>query len=295
MKIRISVGRIIFQIVNHTVLVALALSALLPFLYVIAVSLVDPADYAVTGVIFPPRSLSLYNYIVMLGPGSRLFGAYGVTLFITVVGTAISLLLTSGVAYALSKKDLPLRRTLTLMIFFTMIFSGGLIPTFLVVRNTGLMNTVWSVIIPGAVVPWYMFIMRNYFMSIPSSIEESAKIDGANDIFIMFRIIWPISMPVLACVGLFYATDRWNEWFFAMLYINDPSIFPIQLVLRNIISMTTMHALDPGAMSDRFGVMPPSDLIQSTAIIIAILPIMFVYPFVQRYFAQGIMIGAIKG
>lgn len=286
-------GNYRFQAFNSILLTLVILLCTFPFLYVLMGSFISPADFMRYGMTFP-HNPSLFNYKVLLGPGSRLLISYAVTAFITVTGTAVSLSVTSLMAYGLSKKMLPNRNALTTFVFFTVLFSGGMIPTYLLVKALGLLNSLWSLILPSAVNTWYMLIMRNFFSELPDALEESARIDGAGDWSILFKIVYPLSLPVLATIGLFYGVERWNTWFDALLYISNPNKFPLQLVLNDIINFNS-QAVDPSLLAARHQTMPSADILKMTAIIVSTLPIMCVYPFIQKYFVKGVMVGSVKG
>lgn len=291
MKKKQKISSYIFPIINNCVMSVLAFACLFPFLYMFMVSLIPTSDYMQYGITFP-RHITLDNFKVFLGSGSRIYTAYGVTIFITIVGTLVGIALTASLAYPLSKKYLPGRKWINLMLIITMVFNAGMIPRYLVVKNLGLTNTLWSIIIPQAVAVWYVFLMRNFFSDIPTSLEESVKIDGAGDFTILVKIYLPLSKASIATIGLFYAVGRWNEWYDALLFITDTDKQPLQLVLRNIISFS-QSALNPGGM--KAGVqMPPNEIVKMTAILVAVLPILCVYPFIQKYFVKGAMVGSIK-
>ena len=216
------------------------------------------------------------------------------TLFITIVGTGINMLLSVMGAYVLSKKTLPGRNIFLTMILFTMLFSGGLIPSYLNIKQLGLVNTIWSMILPSAISTYYLIIMKNYFITIPASIEEAATIDGANAWTILWRIILPISKPFIATFFLFYAVERWNEWYNAVLYISQKSLQPLQIYLREmLVSMSSQLAAQAqAAMSQTTKVL--ASTVQMACIVITMVPILCVYPFVQKHFVRGVMIGGIK-
>lgn len=285
-------GERIFGFINGAVLGFLALVCLFPFLYMFMIALIPTADYLQFGITFP-KHVTLENFKVFLGRGSKLYTSYGVTFYITAIGTLVAVALTVSLAYPLSKAYFRGRRFFNLMIIITMIFNAGMIPRYLVVKGLGMSNSLWSLILPQAVAVWYVFLMRSFFSSVPSSMEESAKIDGAGDLRILLQIYLPLSKASIATISLFYAVGRWNEWFDAMLFISKAEKQPLQLVLRNIISFS-QSALKPGGL--RSGIqMPPNEIMKVTAILVAILPILCVYPFVQKYFVKGAMIGSIKG
>jgi putative aldouronate transport system permease protein len=235
---------------------------------------------------------------VLLGSSSRVYQALRVTLFITIVGTLFSLLSTAALAYGISKRDLPGHKIFTFLVFFTMMFGGGMVPFYLVVKGLKLIDTLWSLIVPFMVNAWYMFIMVQFFRSLTKELEDAARIDGCNELTIFARIVLPLSMPVMATVGLFYAVGYWNQWFWATIFLTKDQLLPLQLVLRDILSQM-LHITDPEAAVEQAkmlaGEMPPVEVLRMGAIIVTVLPITLVYPFLQRYFVKGVMIGAVKG
>ena len=267
-----------------------------PRVSVVVNSFVSAAEIARRGVfILWPEEIDIGSYQYLWECRGNILRAYGNTLFRTIVGTALSLIVTAMMAYSLSKKYLKGRVVINGMVFFTMLFGGGLIPTYMVVKMFGLIDSLWSMVIPGMVSAWNMFIMRNFFYSIPESLEEAALIDGANQAQIMIRVTLPLSKAVLATIGLFYAVGHWNSWFDAMLYINTSTKLPMQNILRNIInSVSDLEALG----SEQFELMdvkPASTSLRCAVIVITATPIIVVYPFVQKYFVKGVMIGSVKG
>lgn len=241
-----------------------------------------------------PRHIDFSAYVYLLKEGKVLNG-FLVTLLITAAGTLLGLMVTIPAAYALTKKSLPGRNFIMNMVVFTMFFSGGLVPYFITIKNLGFVDKISVMIIPTAINTFNLILMKNFFKELPQSLEESAKIDGARDFTVLIHIIIPISKPIIAAISLFYAVDKWNEWWMGMLFINSTSKYPLQLVLRNaIVNISTMFnnigALDKAAkMGNSY-----SESVQNAIIVIAAVPILIVYPFVQKYFAQGIMIGSIK-
>jgi putative aldouronate transport system permease protein len=275
----------------------LGIVTLLPFLYIVAGSLTTPLYYRLVGVSFDPANWTLDSYRVLLGTGSRLIESFKVTGFVTVVGTFLSLSTTTALAYGISKKDLPGHNFFVWFLFFQMLFGGGLIPFYLVVKSLGLINTVWAMIIPGAVSAWYVFIMVRFFEALPPDLEDAARMDGCSELGIFWHILLPLSKPVLATIGLFYAVGLWNQWFWATVFITDPSLKPLQLVLRDMLSQLVPIADTATAieMAKEAHEMPPVEVLRMAAINITVLPIVLVYPFIQKYFVKGVMIGAIKG
>lgn len=284
--------RIAFEIINYTVLTLLGLLTVYPFFYIMINSVLPEEIHAAQGLVFFPKGFSLASYSVVFSRASGIGQGYKITIYITIVGTLISVILTAAMGYALSKKRIIARKVIISGVVFTMWFGGGLIPTYLLVRDVGMLNTLWALMIPNAISAWNVFLMKNYFLSIPDSLEESAKLDGANDILIFFRIVVPLAKPIIATIALFVSVQIWNNWFMALIYINDPSKYPLQLVLRDIISFTQLKFTDMGGMDKNR--LPPSDIVVAAAIVVSILPILFVYPFVQKYFVKGLMIGSLK-
>jgi multiple sugar transport system permease protein/putative aldouronate transport system permease protein len=241
-----------------------------------------------------PQKLSLAAYDLMLS-GKRLYTSYGVTLFVTSVGTLLSLLTTSMMAYALSSKRLRYANAINFYVFFTMLFGGGLIPWYIVVTRILLLrNSIWAMIIPYLVNPWFMFLLRNYFRSVPESLMESARIDGAGDLRILFRIVLPLSGPALATIGLFYALLFWNDWWLSMLLIDRERLYPLQFLLRALLSnlMNVATSLNPQMKTIQ---VVPAYSVRMATVVVTIGPIIMLYPFLQRYFVKGITVGAIKG
>lgn len=297
-KIRSSTASRLFDLANFIFLALLGLATLGPFIFLIAGSLTDATTYRLSGVSFLPTQWTLDSYRILLGAASRIYQAIKVTGFITIVGTFLSLAVTSALAYGLSKKQIPGRNLLVALIFFTFLFSGGMVPFYLVVKWGGMIDTLWSLIIPFLVNPWYLFIMMKFFESLPSELEDAGRIDGCTEVGIFWRIVLPLSKPVLATIGLFYAVGRWNEWFWATIFLTNDRLLPLQLVLRGILSQM-LQVTDPNAAVEaakmQATTMPPVEVLRMAAIIVTVLPIALVYPFLQRYFVKGVMIGAIKG
>ncbi len=274
-------------------LILITLSFLIPFLIVLSTSFISEAEFARRGgyVLFP-EAINFGAYEILFGRSKVIMAAYGVTFFRVIVGTALDLLFTIPMAYALAKKDLPGRVPLTIFVFITMVFSGGLIPRFILVDALGMRNTLWSLIFPTLISAWNMLIMRNFFMSLPEELFDAATVDGASPATILIRIVLPLSMPVIATIGLFYAVFHWNAWFDASIYIDKTSLQPMQIILRNLLQTTTMQGMDQLAFTEN---PPPAASLRSALIVVSTVPILFVYPFIQRYFVKGIMIGGVKG
>lgn len=286
-----TVGGRVFAAVNYTLLAIIALVTVLPFLHVVAGSFTTSAEMAVKKFILFPTvwSLDAYKFIFST---DTLFRAMGVSVGITVFGTLFSILLTALMAYGLSRRDLDGRRGIMFLVVFTMLFSGGLIPTFLVVRELGMIDSYLALVIPSSISAFNLIIMRNFFQNIPEGLEESAKIDGCNDFGILFRIVLPLSMPAIATLSLFYAVTYWNTYLSAILYLNDSLKWPIQVLLRQIVVLAS--GMDYSSDLDS-AVPPPDQTIKMAVIVVATLPILLVYPFLQKHFAKGAMLGSIKG
>ena len=281
------------DLIIGSILLVISVLVLFPLYDVLIVSL-----GAIPGSVWPKTiNLSAYSYII---GHSGLIRAFLTSVGVVIVGTAVSLSLTTVTSYVLSRKYLPGRGVLMAFIVITMFFSGGLVPWYLVVKNLGLINSYWSLILPSAMNAFYMIIMLTFFREFPVSLEESAKIDGANDWTILTRIVLPTSTPVLATIGLFYSVDRWNDWFTPMLFLTDPMKWPLQtftqqlIINASYILQTTVGSA--GASSVITGQMPVlPDSLKMAVIVIGMIPIMAVYPFLQKYFTKGVMIGSIKG
>lgn len=282
-----------FDAVNIVFLACLSLAFLIPFLTVLSTSFISAEESMRRGAfVLIPEKLDFAAYDLLLNRGPLIYNAYKVTLFKVVVGTLLNLVFTSTLAYGLSRRKLPGRNALVLIIFLTMIFHGGLIPTYMLIDNLGIKDTLWVLVLPGLVSAWNLFILRNFFMSLPEELEESAIMDGASPLVILWKIVIPLSMPAIATIGLFYAVHHWNDWFGASIYINDPAKLPIQVVMRNILlSGVTQNETQLEFVNDP----PPAATLKSAVIIVSTLPILFVYPFIQRYFVKGVMVGSIKG
>lgn len=286
-----SKGQRVGDVIIYVVLALIAFAMIFPFFYILVISFSSLEDYLQNEVILWPQHwvTDAYQYILSSKPFTR---SLSVTAFITVIGTLVNLAFTSTMAYGLTRPHLG-RRALLMMVIFTMLFSPGLIPTYLVVKEVGLIDSIWSLIIPVAINPFSLIVMRQFFLSIPEELTEAALLDGANELQIFWRIILPLSKPAMAAFGLFYAVGHWNNYFSAILYLNDPAKWPIQVVLRQIVILN-----QPTATLGQSRVVlerqPPPETIQMAAIIVATVPILIVYPFLQKHFAKGVMLGSIK-
>ena len=290
---KLSRGERIFEFFNHTFLVLISIIFVLPLFTVLSTSLIGEAEYVRRGLFFVwPEKPVLAAYELLLSGGSVVINAYKITLFRVVVGTFLNLVFTATLAYVLARRNLPGRTLMTMFVFVTMVFSGGLIPSFVLMDTIGLLNNIWVMIIPGLISPWNMLIMRNFFMALPQELEEAAIVDGAGPVTILLRIVLPLSLPAIATIGLFYAVGHWNAWFDAAIFIKDLRKLPVQVILRGILAQAVM--LESETLGN-VQLMPPSAALQSAMVVISTVPILCVYPFVQKYFVKGALIGSIKG
>ena len=278
-----------------TILTLMALLVILPFYNAIMISFVTESEYFRNPFILFPHEPTLEAYTTLLDTGNILAG-YGNTLIHIAIGLPISMFITFALGYVLSRPAFPGRRFLYVFVLITMFFSGGMVPSFLLIRSLDLMNTRWSVILSCLLSTYYVVLVTNFIRSLPGSLLESARLDGASEATILVRIVLPLSKPILATIALFYAVDKWNEWWNSMLYINRMEMYPLQLILQNIIN-TYQSATDRNiASADALNRLKTFSMgIKMAAIVVTMLPIMCVFPFLQRFFVKGIMIGAVKG
>ena len=289
-------GERIFNVFNIIIMVAFMLAIVLPLLNVVSTSLVSAQEVAGKEFILFPSKVDLGAYKLILSNGSVIVNGYKITIFRVVVGTFVNLLFTYFLAYGLSKKKLPGRNGITIYIFITMLFSGGLIPYYILIRYIGLINNLFVYILPGLVSAWNTLLLRNFIMNIPESLFESAELDGAKETIIIFKIVLPLSLPAMATIGLFYAVGHWNSWWDAFLFVSNPKLQPVQLVLRNILSVSQVSISKVGGtVRSTMSSPPPSRAIQNAVIVVSTVPVVLIYPFVQKYFVKGIMVGSVKG
>ena len=281
-----------FSIVNSILLLVVVFVTVYPFVYMISVSLSSSLHVMRGQVTWFPRGFNLGMYkLVLTDP--RIPRAYLNTIIYVVLGTAISLAITSMAAYALSKRHLPFNKGFTMLIVFTMFFNGGMIPTFLVVRSLEIMDSIWAMVLPQAVSAWLLWVMRTYVSSLPEEMEDAARIDGLRDFGIFVYIVLPLSRAALAAIGLFYAVALWNNFLLPLLYLRESDLFPLQVILRNLVIMENFEM----AVTSTVGVegMVIIDSLKYAAITVCTLPIIMVYPLLQKHFTKGVMIGAVKG
>lgn len=290
--IKRSFGEKSFDLFNTLLMLLLCFVTLYPFLYVLFASFSNPADVAQhRGLLYSPIGFNSGAYKAVFD-NPMIAKGYQNTLFYVVAGTAINLFMTSLGAYALSRRNLYFKNHIMFLIVITMVFSGGLIPSYLLIGNLGMLNTPWALLIPGAISTFNLIIMRTAFQGVPVSLEESAKMDGANDLTILFRVVVPLSMPVIAVMILWYAVGHWNSYFSALIYLRDRELYPLQLILREIlITNSTDNMMTGASAGDKI---PIGETIKYATIIVSTLPILCLYPFLQKYFVKGVMIGAIK-
>ncbi len=279
----------LFDLLNGLILTAVALVTLYPFLYVVFASFSDPLKLmSNSGLLFAPMGFSLNAYVRVFDNPS-IYSGYANTFFYVVVGTLVNIVATCMAAYVLSRKQFMLRRFLTVMFIFTMYFSGGLIPSYLLIKDLGLINSRLSLILPGAVNTFNLMIMITGFEGVPESLEESARMDGAGDWTILFRIIMPLAKPTIMVMLLYYAVGHWNSWFNAMIYLRDADKMPLQIFLRDILTRSQL-----GAMTGQVDVEDVGLTIKYATIIVSTVPVLCIYPFIQKHFVKGVMIGAVK-
>ncbi|MDI4645027.1 carbohydrate ABC transporter permease [Cohnella hashimotonis] len=283
----------VFDWVNYAFMLLLAIVMIFPFFYLFSVSFTTYEEFLRSQLLLWPRKWSIVAYEYIFSSHSFI-RSLRVTVYITILGTLVNLFFTTTMAYGLSRKIYG-QRFIMLAILFTMLFSAGMIPTYLVVKETGLLDSIWSLILPAAIAPFNLIIVRQFFMSLPQELSESALIDGASDLVIFRKIVLPLSKPILAAFGLFYAVGHWNNYFAGILYLNDQTKWPIQVILRQIVvqsdAMNALGVINPEMLANQ----PPPETVQMAAILISTLPILIVYPFLQKHFAKGVMIGSIKG
>jgi putative aldouronate transport system permease protein len=284
------------EIIMYGILAILTLITLLPMLNVLARSLSSAAAVSSNPGMVIPRGFTFeaYQYIF---DTRVLMRSFGISVFVTVVGTFLNMAVTTMAAYGLSKTDLPGHKIMMWFVILPMLFSAGLLPTYMLIKDVGLLNSIWVLVIWGLVSPFNLILLRNFFWSIPSEIEEAARLDGASDFRTLWDIVLPLSKPVLATVSLFYAVAHWNDFFTGVFFINDNSKWPLQVVLRTIIidqSMMNMGGSN-SPTGDTTRMVVSSENITAASIIFAVVPILLVYPFLQRHFVKGIMLGSIKG
>lgn len=283
----------VFYAINTLLLLITFLIVAYPIYFVIIASVSNPLAVNSGQVILAPVGFTLNGYEKILA-FSRIWLGYRNTIFYVILGTAIAVVLTVSLAYPLSRKDFRMRNPLMAMVAFTMFFGGGMIPTYLVINQMNLLNTIWAVVLPGAITAQHVIIVRTFFQSIPSEMVEAAAIDGATNFKVFLKIILPLSKAVVAVIVLYVASSLWNGYFGPMIYLTDQNLYPLQLFLRQILLQNDMQGVDisAAAVAEQ---QETAQLIKYGVIIVSTVPMMILYPFVQKYFVKGVMIGSIKG
>ncbi|HEX3815572.1 MAG TPA: carbohydrate ABC transporter permease [Mycobacteriales bacterium] len=280
------------RLLKFLVLAFTAVVMIYPFVYVLAVSFSNPTAYTPGDLLVWPKEATLAAYRLVLS-GQTVPRALIVSVGITTVGTFVSMFLTVTLAYGLSRTSrVPGSRAILLLVLFTMLFSAGIIPSYLLVRGVGLLNNYFALIVPGAISAFNMVVIRNFFMGIPEELIDAARIDGAGELQILWRLVIPLSKAVLAVIALFYGVGYWNSFFEALLYLNNPNMWPVQLILRQYVLQGEPL---PGGVVEQSQVHLTPETIQMTVLVLATVPILLVYPFLQRFFTKGVLTGAIKG
>ncbi|WP_308639497.1 carbohydrate ABC transporter permease [Paenibacillus silvisoli] len=285
-----------FDAANLAFMIVLGLLTLFPFYYMFIISIADYADIRRQLIYIIPTSINLSSYAIVFK--TRYFlNSFLISVLVTVIGTIFSMLVTTPAAYTLSKRSIPGWKMMYTLAIIPLVISGGLIPYYLTVKAVGLVNSFWVLVIPAALAPFYLIILKNFFDDLPESLEESAKIDGANDIYILYRIVLPVSAPVIATISLFYAVDRWNDYYSAVLFVSNQKLYPLQMVLREVLlnfEMLKGSAVGAAIAEQNRTSYVYSQSLKMAIVVVATLPILLVYPFLQKYFTKGIMIGAVK-
>lgn len=289
---RQSSGERMFNLVNLLFLGMVGLLCLYPFIYTVSISLSTAAEASRDGFHLFPRDISLVSYQMVLS-NPNILGGYMNTLVRTLLGTVLTVTACSIAAYPLARKEMPHRALITFLIVFTMLFSGGMVPSYLLIKKLGLINSVWALVLPGMLAAFNIIIIKNFFQSLPESLGESARIDGAGEWAILFRIYMPLSKPVLATVALWSAVAHWNAWFDALLYITDDRKQVLQTFLQRIVIESSTQLMELG-VTDTSIVQFTTETIKAATIVVTILPIICVYPFLQKYFVKGILLGGVK-
>jgi putative aldouronate transport system permease protein len=288
---RFSIG----QFILCFLLLIIAISMLFPFIYILCISFTDASVYKTGSLMIWPSKWSTEAYRLIFS-GRGFMNSLSSTLFITLIGTPLSVVVNAGMAYMLSKKSLPGRDIMLKLVVFTLLFYPGMIPNYLVIKNLHLINSFWALILPGVAGAWTMLVMKSFFQGIPSELEESATIDGSNEIQTFFMIVLPLSKAMLAAFTLFGAVSYWNTYFSAIIYLNDADKWPLQVFLQQIVMSTNISELVDVTVTNNFeNKVIPTEIVKMAAVIVAVTPILSVYPFLQKHFAKGVLIGSVKG
>ncbi|WP_028560784.1 carbohydrate ABC transporter permease [Paenibacillus pinihumi] len=274
-----------------------SVSCLLPFIMVISGSLSTEQDIVQHGYSLFPKTVTFDSYKILFLGSNRIVDAYGISIFVTVVGTALSLFVTAMGGYVMARRSFKYRNILSVYVIITMLFNGGLVPWYIIcVRYLDLKDTLWALILPMLANAFNMFLIRNFMLSIPEDLHESAKMDGAGEFTIFYRLICPLALPVLATVGLFVSLNYWNDWFLGLMFVDKQELQPLQLLLRTLVSnVEFLRSSSNAAAMQRISAQIPSESMKMALTVVTIGPIVFLYPFVQRFFVKGLMVGAVKG
>ncbi len=281
----------VFDVFNHIFLAIVGIVTVVPFLYVIAGSFASESELATRSFFLIPNEFTTvaYEYIFSTNAVIR---SLGISILVTVVGTILSMILTLTMAYPLSRKNMVGRNLLLNLILFSMLFNGGMIPTYLLVKNLGLLDSIWALILPMAINPFNLIIVKTFFQQLPQELEDSSKIDGCTEFQTFWRVMLPLSKPVIATFTLFYAVFYWNDFFNALLYLTDTTKWPIQLLLQQLVMVANSGL---GDLQEASLYEPPEESIKLAVIVVATIPILLFYPFLQKHFAKGVMLGSVKG
>jgi len=278
----------------YAVLSAFALFCFIPFWIVFINSFADESILQTAGYQLLPGKFSLDAYEFLLS-GKQVFRSYGITILVTIAGTTLGVLMTAAYAYTLSHRKVKYRNILSFLTFLTMLFGAGLVGFYMLIANwLHLKDSLWALILPYLLNPFYAFILVSYYRTLPYELNEAATVDGANDLYIFFRMIWPISLPAIATVSLFYALPYWNDWYFSLLFIDNYKMLPLQMMIRQLMSNLNVMAYVSGSQT-QYNVVVPTYGMQLAIVCVTIGPIVFVYPFIQRFFIKGLTLGSVKG
>lgn len=299
--IRKSTGEKVFDVCNGMFMLLLSIVMLYPVFYVLVLSLNEGTDSMKGGIWLYPRAFTMFNYRYVLSNG-LMQNAYVITIGRTLLGTLFGLAVNALAAYALSERNIPFKRVMMVFVLIPMLFSGGLVPYYLQLRNVGLLNTFWVFVIPGIVSVWNIFVMKRFFQDIPDSLRESARIDGANHLQVLLRIILPLSLPMLASLGLFTAVWHWNDWFSGAFYVQSNQLMPVQTYLQKLLTADNLSMVKSGnamnveaAFRDSQTTRMTTTSVKMAAVMVGTIPILCVYPFLQRFFVKGMLTGSVKG
>jgi putative aldouronate transport system permease protein len=298
---RKSIPEKVFVVFNTILMVTLCACTLYPFIYILAYSFNEGTDAIQGGIYFFPRKFTLFNYLYVLNNGT-IQSAYIITIGRTVLGTILGLFVTGIMAYAVSFRNLPGRKHIMLYILIPMLFSGGLVPYYIQLSKLRLINSFWVFVIPGMFNIWNMFVLMKFFMGIPESLRESAILDGANEMVVLWKIIVPIAAPAIAAIALFTAVGHWNDWFTGAFFVNNIKLIPVQTYLQRLLMADSLGTIAGNQAANTEAVFRASQVsnmtlksLKTAAVMVGTLPVLFVYPFLQRYFVKGVLVGSIKG